>query len=88
MHQNCDSGKAGHAVLPMQRTVATASPSAWRDGILVASHEGHATIVLIDTDEIVGVWNHAGVDAELGAPVAWHPAAALLAVDGVLISVG
>lgn len=66
-------------ILPIQRVVACASPSGWRDAIVVAAPNRSAelvtlegTVVLIATEAPVSV----------GEPVAYHPVAEVLALGG------
>lgn len=67
-------------VLPIQEVVATASPTAWRDGIVVAQGDALVTVALLD-----GGTRTLATRAAPGAgePVAVHPVAELLAVGGV-----
>lgn len=64
-------------VLPIQEVVATASPSAWRDGLTAAGGPGLVTVALLD-----GAVVHLTTRArpQPGEPVAVHPVAELLAV--------
>jgi len=81
----CMSGRAGHALLAAQRSVAAASPSFWRDGIVVSADASGLTIALLD-GALIRLWNHTlAVDA--GSPVSWHPVAEALAANGELHSV-
>lgn len=77
----CASGRAGHSVLPIQDRVASASPSAWRDGIVTASSTGTVTFALFD-GETHTVWNHDDLGLAEGEPLAWHPVAGLIAAGG------
>jgi hypothetical protein len=70
-------------VLPIQEVVATASPSAWRDG-LVASRDGDATTVVLLDGEVRVVSTRA--PATSGEPVAVHPVAEVLALGGTWYS--
>jgi hypothetical protein len=64
-------------VLPIQEAVATASPSAWRDGLVVAVDGAHVTVVLLDGPvRVVTTRATPGI----GEPVAVHPVAEILAV--------
>lgn len=67
-------------VLPIQEVVATASPTAWRDGIVVAQGDALVTVALLDGDTRT-LTTRATPDP--GEPVAVHPVAELLAVGGV-----
>ncbi len=66
-------------VLPIQEVVATASPSAWRDGIVAARDREATTVVLLDGQ--VRVLASRAAPA-VGEPVAVHPIAELVAVGG------
>jgi hypothetical protein len=66
-------------VLPIQEIVATASPSAWRDGLVVARDRDATTVVLLDGD--VRVLSSRAAPA-VGEPVAVHPVAGLVALGG------
>jgi len=70
-------------VLPIQSIVATASPGAWRDGLVAAREQDALTVVLLDGDVRVLSTSAA---PEIGEPVALHPVAEVLAVGGVWFS--
>jgi hypothetical protein len=63
-------------VLPIQEAVATASPRAWRDGVVTHREPGVLTVALLD-----GGWRTLATRADLavGEPVAVHPVAELVA---------
>lgn len=67
-------------VLPIQEVVASASPSAWRDGLVVEQGDAQVTIALLD-GELHALTTRA--TPQPGEPVAVHPVAGLLAVGGV-----
>lgn len=67
-------------VLPIQEAVATASPSAWRDGLVAAQGDAEVTVVLLDGQ--ISVLSTRATPAP-GEPVAVHPVAELLAIGGV-----
>jgi len=67
-------------VLPIQEVVATASPSAWRDGLVVAQGDAQVTVALLDGDLRVLTTR---ATPQPGEPVAVHPVAGLLALGGV-----
>jgi hypothetical protein len=67
-------------VLPIQEVVASASPSAWRDGLVVAQGDAQVTVALLDGDLHVLTTRAA---PRPGEPVAVHPVAGLLALGGV-----
>ncbi|MFD1507499.1 nuclease [Georgenia yuyongxinii] len=64
-------------VLPIQEVVANASPSAWRDGLVVSQQPGALTIALLDGSEGTLM---TGATPEVGEPVAVHPVAEVVAV--------
>jgi len=70
-------------VLPIQEAVATASPSAWRDGIAVSRDQDVLTVVLLDGDVVVLSTRAAPVPGE---PVAVHPVAEVVATGGAWYS--
>ena len=70
-------------VLPIQEVVATASPSAWRDGLVASRDRDATTVVLLDGS--VRVLSSRAAPAP-GEPVAVHPVAELLAVGGAWYS--
>lgn len=74
--------KATQEVLPMQRAVATAWPSAWIDAFVTAVDADGFALVSLDGDRIAV---DAHVDLGGGEPVAFHPVAELLAVGGELV---
>ncbi|WP_034621662.1 hypothetical protein [Cellulomonas sp. URHE0023] len=71
-------------VLTLQAIVANASPSAWRDGLVVSRHQGHLTVALLD-GQVVTLGTLAA--PEVGEPVAVHPVAGLVALGEVRFSV-
>ncbi|MCK6211055.1 nuclease [Georgenia sp. EYE_87] len=70
-------------VLPIQEVVANASPSAWRDGLVVSQGPGALTVMLLDGQEGTLV---TGATPEVGEPVAIHPVAEVVAVGGTWYS--
>jgi hypothetical protein len=66
-------------VLPIQEVVASASPSAWRDGLVVAQGDAQVTVALLDGDLVVLTTR---ATPQPGEPAAVHPVAGLLAVGG------
>ena len=82
----CASGHAGHSVLAIQERVASASPSAWRDGLVGRTINGSIELVLLDGDTRT-VWNHDALGLSTGEPVSWHPVAGIISAAGQLRSV-
>ena len=70
-------------LLPIQEAVATASPGAWRDGLVVARDRDATTVALLDGR--VCVLTSRATPA-LGEPVAVHPVAEVLAVGAAWYS--
>ena len=70
-------------VLPIQEIVATASPSAWRDGLAAARHGDVLTVVLLDGRELE---LSTLASPAPGEPVAVHPVAEVVAVGGAWYS--
>ena len=70
-------------VLPIQEVVATASPSAWRDGLVASRQHDTTTVVLLDGG--VRVLSTRAAPGP-GEPVAVHPVAEVLAVGGAWYS--
>ena len=70
-------------VLPIQEVVATASPSAWRDGLALAREGDVLTVVLLDGRAVELSTLAAPAPSE---PVAVHPAAEIVAVGGAWYS--
>ncbi|WP_454049309.1 nuclease [Cellulomonas sp. Marseille-Q8402] len=66
-------------VLPIQEAVASASPSAWRDGLVRDQGDAQVTVVLLDGQVRVLTTR---ATPQPGEPVALHPVAELLAVGG------
>ncbi len=64
-------------VLPIQAVVANASPSAWRDGLVVSQRPGALTVMLLDGQEGMLI---TGATPAVGEPVAVHPVAEVIAI--------
>jgi hypothetical protein len=64
-------------ILAIQRVVACASPSGWRDAFVVAVEDGSVDLVTF-----AGATVHLATDAPLaaGEPVAYHPVAEVIAL--------
>jgi hypothetical protein len=86
----CTHSGAGHTLSALQRRIASATPSKWRDATVgsVASG-GWISLVLVDTGETVWVWNHAEPAASLesGTPVALHAVYHTLAIGDERVNV-
>ncbi|WP_028048485.1 hypothetical protein [Cellulomonas sp. URHD0024] len=70
-------------VLAIQSVVAKASPSAWRDGLVVSRHGDRLTVTLLDGHVVV---MSTIASPALGEPVAVHPVAGLVALGGTWFS--
>lgn len=76
------SDKTTPDVLPVQRAVASAWPSAWIDALVMcADHTG--LLLSSISGELIAVDARARVSA--GEPVAFHPVAEVLAIRGELV---
>ncbi|WP_188754886.1 nuclease [Microbacterium album] len=69
-------------VLPVQRAVAAAWPSAWIDAIAMRADAQGIVVVTLAGDEVALA---AGAHVEPGEPVAFHPVAEVLSVRGALV---
>lgn len=71
------------AVLPIQRVMAAANPSAWQDGLVIGASGAEVTIALLDGAtlrlRVVGP----AVELVADEPVAYHPVAELLSASRV-----
>lgn len=84
----CTSGRAGHAVLPIQERVAAASPSGWRDALVDRTDaRGWAELVLLRGERRVWVWSHGSTVLAPGTPVALHRAAGVVSAPAGVLSV-
>lgn len=63
-------------ILAIQRAIVSASPSGWRDAIVMSAGDGMAAIVTL-SGEIRSVFTDAPLNA--GDPVALHPVGEVLA---------
>ena len=66
-------------LLPIQEAVATASPSAWRDGIVLSREPGTISVALLDGGATVLATRAAPA---IGEPVAVHLVAEVVALGG------
>ena len=64
-------------ILAIQRVVACASPSGWRDALFLSVTDGIAQLATLEGDVV-----HVSTEAPLAAgdPVAYHPVAEVLAL--------
>jgi hypothetical protein len=83
----CPSTRAGHGELAVQRVVAAASPSAYRDAIVTHALDGALHIVDIATATETRLWHHSPVTFAVGEPVAYHPVAGIVVAGTTRISV-
>ncbi|KQS99692.1 hypothetical protein ASG23_10115 [Cellulomonas sp. Leaf395] len=70
-------------LLPIQEAVATASPSAWRDGLVVSREPDAITVALLDGGATVLATRAAPA---IGEPVAVHLVAEVVALGGAWYS--
>jgi hypothetical protein len=70
-------------VLPIQRAMASATPSSWRDALVV--HAGTTDVQVAFLDGSIARLRVVGPTVELGAgdPVAYHPVAEILDARGI-----
>ena len=70
-------------LLPIQEAVATASPRAWRDGLVISREAGSITVALLDggATELT-----TGAAPAIGEPVAVHLVAEVVAVGSAWYS--
>ncbi|CAN5521019.1 hypothetical protein BH10ACT4_BH10ACT4_06260 [soil metagenome] len=92
--ESCTSAAAGHAVSAIRERVTAATPSKWRDGIVVGAPESDGAggswigIDLLDTVDTTWVWNHGDLGAvPIGEPVALHELYDTLAIGATRLSV-
>ena len=71
------SERATSGILPIQRAVATAFPTAWRDAIVASVHDDVVTIVSM-SGETIDVVTSASLT--VGEPVSFHAVAEVLAL--------
>lgn len=85
----CDEHGAGHELSAIRARAAAATPSKWRDAVVVSAEStGWISLELFETGERVRAWNHARLDASVvGSPVALHEVYAVLAVGASRLSV-
>ena len=76
---------AGHRLHPIQRMVASSTPSSWVDGFAYGSG-GVLEFVGFDGAPVV-LWHHHDLGLPAGEPVAFHPVAGVLSVRGALLNV-
>ncbi len=84
-HGACAAHDAGHALSSMQEVLAAATPSKWRDAIVVSvAASGWIEIALLDDDSTQLLWNHGDLTAELsiGEPVVVHAVYEVLNAHG------
>ena len=75
MHEPTATG-----ILGIQRAVAVASPSAWRDGIVIDADD-RGIVVATLAGEVLRLAS--APTTRIGDPVAFHPVAQILAAGGV-----
>ena len=91
----CMSPAAGHVVSAIRERVTAATPSKWRDGIVVHAPSSRGIggswigIGLLDSPDTVWLWNHANFDkaVSIGLPVALHELYDTLAIGATRVSV-
>ncbi|MET0974246.1 MAG: hypothetical protein ABWX82_01090 [Leifsonia sp.] len=89
-HAACDAHASGHAISPIRERAALATPSKWRDALVVGvDADGWIAVDLFDTDERVWAWHHEDLtdSIRVGQPVALHGVYDVLAAGSVRLSV-
>lgn len=88
--EGCSHTGAGHSLSPLQRRVAAATPSKWRDALVVTvASGGWIALELLETAETVWAWNHGELAASVtvGSPVALHAVYHTLAIGSERVNV-
>ncbi len=71
----CTSYEPGHALHLIQTRLASATPSSWRDGVVLAASPATGLVTVVDLNGAVGDWFNAAGAADavaVGEPVAVH----------------
>lgn len=76
------SDKTTPEVLPLQRAVVSAWPSAWIDALVMCS-DARGLLIGSISGELISI--DAQAQVEPGEPVAFHPVAEVLSVGGQLV---
>lgn len=87
---SCDNLGEGHALSFMQRRLASATASKWRDAIVSeVTDDGFVSLTTVDEGAAIVVWHHADTTALLqaGDPVAVHSVYHVLAVGSTWLNV-
>lgn len=65
-------------VLPIQRAMAGATPTAWRDGLVLEAADSAVTVAFLDGSTARLRVAGPAVELVAGEPVAYHPVAEIL----------
>jgi hypothetical protein len=65
-------------VLPIQQAMAGATPSAWRDGLVLEASGNELSVAFLDGDVVTLRAFDAIAELGAGEPVAFHPVAEIL----------
>ena len=92
---SCTSAAAGHTVSAIRERVTAATPSKWRDGIIVHVTAGDGVggswlgIELLEVKGTAWLWNHADLSEllSIGEPVAVHELYDTLAIGVTRLNV-
>jgi CubicO group peptidase (beta-lactamase class C family) len=87
---DCDQYSPGHALSFMQRRLASATPSKWRDAIVTElAADGRIQLTTVDDGSELVVWHHAyaGTLLRAGEPVALHSVYHVLAAGSEWLNV-
>ena len=87
---DCGTPRAGHALSFMQRRLAAATSSKWRDAIVdEVGGDGVIRLTTLDDGSSLAVWHHVDSRAavQVGDPVALHAIYHVLAIGATWLSV-
>jgi len=87
---SCEGHGAGHEILALQARVTAATPSKWRDALVVSvSTDGWIALGIVETGETTWAWNHRDLTEiiTVGTPVALHGIYHTLAVGAERLNV-
>jgi hypothetical protein len=70
-------------VLPIQQVMAGATPTAWRDGVVLEASDRELSVAFLDGGELRLQAFDAFAGLSVGEPVAFHPVAEILDVRSI-----
>ena len=80
----------GFDLHPIRLAAAKATPSAWRDAVVVsATEDGAIEVADVFSDDVIRLWHCDSLEGEveIGEPVSLHPIYGVLSVRGRALSV-